>query len=248
MLRFGTGWGAHRLEALVWWARVPLAPTGRATWRGGFACAGVGRGGERFTTGLGDWWVARLNGVKWTPGPKGFYHVIGGGAVVDLKKFDPAKAKWVAPASVRQPIPLHECGGINSGWQLQPAALPEQRHDWWRGGRVRAVRACRSAADKVRFETEGVAPEWDRLLQRGEPLRLPAGYSATLLIDTDDYRCGYPMLEVSGGTGHACAGNGSKRFMRPATRPGRRVRGRRWRENISMGSVMSGSRPVRAAG
>lgn len=83
----------------------------------------MGRGGERFTTGLGDWWVARLNGVKWTPGPKEFYHVIGGGAVVDLKKFDPAKAKWVAPASVRQPIPLHECGGINSGWQLQPGGV-----------------------------------------------------------------------------------------------------------------------------
>ncbi|MFZ9683531.1 MAG: hypothetical protein ACO3DQ_10070, partial [Cephaloticoccus sp.] len=59
--------GQRRLEALVWWARPPVAPVGRATWRGGFACAGTGNGAERFTTGVAPWRAARLDAVKWGP-------------------------------------------------------------------------------------------------------------------------------------------------------------------------------------
>src|ERR1019366_1104481 len=34
--------GAHRLEALVWWAAPPESPEGRMTSRSGFGCAGLG--------------------------------------------------------------------------------------------------------------------------------------------------------------------------------------------------------------
>ncbi len=196
--------GAHRLEALVWWAQAPVAPTERATWRGGFACAGVGRRGERFTTGRAAWRAARLDGVTWTGALAGFYHVIGGGACVDLAQLAAAVKRWSRPAVVRAPITTHECGGIAPGWALEPAKLPEQRHEFWRGGRVRAVLLGAKTAEKIRFGDAASADEvagWEELLQDGTALRLPAGYSATLLIDTDDYLCGYPLLEVSGGAG-----------------------------------------------
>lgn len=196
--------GAHRLEALVWWAQVPVAPTGRATWRGGFACAGCGTAAARFTTGHARWQVARLTGVQWSGPPQGFYHVLGGGAHFAVGAGAAALRDWRQPVVVRAAIVAHECGGIAPGWQLQPAHLPEQRHELWRGGHLRVRQAQAAAVEKIRFGVESKGREiagWDALLQTGKAVRLPAGYEATLLIDTDDYLCGYPMLAVAGGAG-----------------------------------------------
>ncbi len=198
--------GTHRLEALVWWAAPPQAPEGRMSWRGGFACAGVGAEtvAKRFATGTAPWRVAQLAGVTWGPKLNGSYHVIGGSAHVDLGKFDASGAKWVEPAVVRAPVQFHPCGIVARGWQLQPAALPEQRHDLWRGGRVRAQLPKWTTAQGIKFGDEVAAEDvagWHALLQRGTALTLPARSETTLLIDTDDYLCGYPMVEFSGGAG-----------------------------------------------
>lgn len=196
--------GAHRLEALVWWAELPQAPEGRMTWRGGFACAGLAGAAARFTTGVARWRVARLEGLTWGTKLNRSYHVIGCSAQLDLAQLDPRRARWVTPAVVRAPIGAHPCGLVAGGWQLEPAALPEQRHDLWRGGRVRAQRPRWSAAPSLKFGAElapGQAAGWDRLLQAGAALTLPARHEVTVLIDTDDYLCGYPVLEFSGGAG-----------------------------------------------
>lgn len=196
--------GAHRLEALVWWAKVPVAPTGRATWRGGFACAGLGDNAARFTTGRARWQATRLNGMNWSGPLQGFYHVLGGGAHLDVAACAATLRDWREPVVVRPAIVTHECGGIAPGWQLQPSYLPEQRHDGWQGGRVRVWQSKIELTEKIRFGEEvdaRAAAGWDALLRQGKALRLPAGYKATLLIDTDDYLCGYPQLEVSGGAG-----------------------------------------------
>jgi alpha-L-rhamnosidase len=194
--------GAHRLEVLVWWDRPPVAPAGRMSWRAGFACAGLGRGGDRFTTGKAAWRAAQLDGMKWSGPLQGFYHVIGGGARMELAKLAASAKRWSKPAVVRPPIWTHDCGHAMDGWKLEPSNLPEQRHDWWRGGRVLAMRPRFTTAEKIQFEQgvgAGEAGGWNQLLKQGKALRLPAGYRATLLIDTDDYLCGYPLLEVSGG-------------------------------------------------
>lgn len=196
--------GRHRLEALVWWARVPVAPTGRATWRGGFACAGLDAAQPRFTTGVAPWRAARLRGVNWSGPLEGFYHVLGGGAQIDVAACATSADDWREPAVVRAAIVTHECGGVAPGWQLQPAELPEQRHELWRGGRVRILQRGAETAQKIRFGDETPAAAvagWNALLRKGKPLRLPAGFAGTLLIDADDYLCGYPRLEVAGGQG-----------------------------------------------
>lgn len=196
--------GAHRLEALVWWADQPQAPEGRMSWRGGFACAGLDAAAERFSTGTAPWRAARLAGVTWGPKLNRSYHVIGGSSEVDLGKFDARQAKWVQPAVVRERVQFNPCGIVARGWQLHPAALPEQRHDLWRGGRVRAQLPKWTTAQGVKFGAEVTAEkvaDWDALLQRGTPLRLAARSQTTVLIDTDDYLCGYPLLEFSGGAG-----------------------------------------------
>ncbi|MFM1851032.1 MAG: hypothetical protein RIS54_716 [Verrucomicrobiota bacterium] len=196
--------GRRRLEALVWWARPPVAPVGRATFRGGFACAGMGQGGDRFTTGVAPWRVARLDAVKWGPALPGFYHVIGGAAQIDTSRLTPRAADWCRPHMVRPPMWTHDNGLVMPGWRLRPSQLPEQRHDWWRGGRVRAFLSRYSRAERVRFEREAAPEEtkaWDALWRDGQELRLPAGYRATLLVDAEDYLCGYPRLQVAGGAG-----------------------------------------------
>lgn len=196
--------GSHRIEALVWWAAPPQAPEGRRSWRGGFACAGLGRAAARLTTGLAPWRVAWLRGVEWGPGLNGTYHVIGGSTRIDLNRFDARRAVWVKPAHVREPIASNLTGILARGWRLEPAALPEQRHELWRGGRVRARLPRWTAAPDVKFGAETattVVAGWNDLLQRGRALTLPAGHRETVLIDTDDYLCGYPLLEFSGGAG-----------------------------------------------
>lgn len=196
--------GAHRLEALVWWAAPPQSPEGRMTWRSGFACAGLGKASVRFTTGRAPWKVARLNGVTWGEKLNRSYHVIGCSAEMDFAKLDMRRASWVKPTVVRPPIDTSVTGIIAEGWQLQTSGLPEQRHDFWRGGRVRAYLPRASAAPHVKFGEEIAAErvkDWTRLLQGGAALSLPARYEVTVLIDSDDYLCGFPMLEYSGGSG-----------------------------------------------
>ncbi|MEO6873404.1 MAG: alpha-L-rhamnosidase C-terminal domain-containing protein [Opitutaceae bacterium] len=196
--------GPHRLEALVWWAKTPQAPEGRMTWRGGFACAGLGVASTRFTTGVASWKAAKLDGVVWGTKLNRSYHVIGCSAEMDLVQFDLRRAKWVKPAVVRDPVMDNPCGVLARGWQLLPAALPEQRHDLWRGGRVRAFLPRVNSASHVKLAGEAVperVADWTRLLRGEGALKLPARQEATVLIDTDDYLCGYPVLELSGGAG-----------------------------------------------
>jgi alpha-L-rhamnosidase len=196
--------GRHRLEALVWWDRTPTAPEARITLRGGFACAGLGAADALFSTGKAPWRVARMEGITWSQTTNRSYHVIGESALVDLGRFDPAKARWLPPSVVRAPIEAALTGIVGPGWQLRPSGLPEQRHDTWRGGRVRGRLARWSAAPMLKFGAEaepGVEPRWEALLSGKRSLRLPAGYEATLLVDTDDYLCGFPTLEFSGGAG-----------------------------------------------
>lgn len=196
--------GMHRLEALVWWAQTPQSPDGRMSWRGGFACAGLDKAEKRFTTGTAPWKVARLDGMVWGPAINRSYHVIGGSAQVDLAKLDANGARWVQPAVVRAAVEFNFTGIMARGWQLRPSALPEQRHDLWRGGRVRARLPRWTQAQGFRFGAEATASEtagWNRLLQGRGALTLPARHQTTVLIDTDDYLCGYAMLEFSGGAG-----------------------------------------------
>ena len=196
--------GMHRLEALVWWAAPPQSPEGRMTWRGGFACVGLGKGAGRFTTGVAPWKVARLNGVVWGEKLGRSYHVIGGSAAIDLAKFDARHASWVKPVAVRDPVPASPTGILAPGWQLQPSGLPEQRHDRWQGGRVRAWLPRTSTTPHVKFGGE-VSPDrvtdWTGLLHGTAALTLPARHEATVLVDTEDYLCGYPVIEFSGGAG-----------------------------------------------
>ncbi|MDB6127891.1 MAG: hypothetical protein JWM35_1787 [Verrucomicrobia bacterium] len=196
--------GVHRLEALVWWARPPQSPEGRMSWRGGFACVGLGSALKRVTTGIAPWRVTKLDGVTWGKKLNRSYHVIGCSAAMDLSKLDVRKTTWVKPSVVREPITSNPTGIIAPGWKLHAAALAEQRHDFWRGGRVRARLSRAISGPHVKFGAEAKPDRvaaWTALLQEGTALTLPARHEETVLIDTEDYLCGFPLLEFSGGAG-----------------------------------------------
>ncbi len=108
------------------------------------------------------------------------------------------------PSVIRSPVTDNPCGVLARGWQLRPSGLPEQRHDLWRGGNVRVRLPRWSAAPKLKMGGEAVAEsvaDWTRLLREGTALTLPARHQVTVLIDTDDYLCGFPLFEFSGGAG-----------------------------------------------
>ncbi len=106
--------GAHRLEALIWWAATPQAPEGRMTWRGGFACAGLGAVRMRASRRARRLWkAARLDGLAWGKKLNRSYHVIGCSAQMDLAKFDPS------PCEVGETIRRARSGRRQSLWRAR---------------------------------------------------------------------------------------------------------------------------------
>jgi alpha-L-rhamnosidase len=196
--------GRHVLSAQVWWIAdaaygVPSAPGGvtppmaQASFRGGFVLAANGDAAPQFNTGTAPWRVEDLThavALEKTPMPG--YHDIGPSFIVDAALWHKPGPK-VAPDIVRDSVePGNACGVARPGWRLETTPLPEQQRALFRGGRIREVR-------------EGTFPAWDwqRLADGSASLSVPVRTSHVVLWDLEDYHCGYPLLEVSGGRGAA---------------------------------------------
>ncbi|GHC05075.1 hypothetical protein GCM10007047_22530 [Cerasicoccus arenae] len=82
--------------------------------------------------------------------------------------------------------------------------MPEQNVELWFGGRVRAVRDAFLGTSISAAEAEGktsLVQSWDSLLQNQNGLKLDSGSCHEVIIDFEQYLCGYPYLEVEGGSG-----------------------------------------------
>ena len=103
-----------------------------------------------------------------------------------------------------------EYGGYAYGLQpihrLQPATLPAQRAAPWPGGRVRHV-AVGSWLDEQIVQVDGAAhqlteaSDWQALMDGDAPLVVPPRTRRQVIVDLDNYVCGYPSVVVSGGQG-----------------------------------------------
>lgn len=208
--------GAHRLEALVWWLgdqassgprlsgdhTAVAPPMTQMTRQGGFLLAGEAAWADRLTTGRAPWRVSDLTpAVTWTRRPMPVYQDIGPSWRVDLARWQ-AGGEEAAGVVVVEPVHENAYGVHRPGWRLQPTELPEQRRCAWSGGRVRAVTSDHDdrpfrAAD----EQDGRVRNAMALLGADGNWTVPEHATWTLLWDFEDYRCGYPALQFSGGAG-----------------------------------------------
>jgi hypothetical protein len=214
------GAGPHRAEALVWWlADGMLAgadgknikpPVAQTSWRGGFLFAAEGEFAALLNTGSAPWQVENLTqavrlGPPRFPGP-GVYHDIG-------PEFFTDGAAWINPdasvpaVTVTAGIQGNPHGVRRPGWRLATAALPEQRRERVRGGKLRAWEekwndgAVKEMERTTRRSSLQEAEDWHALFSSDGNVTIPAHAERTVMWDFEDYVCGYARLETEGGAG-----------------------------------------------
>ncbi len=199
--------GRHTFEAIVWWLADPEAasrtdqsgadplprpPMAQMTWRGGFLLFSEDL---PVCTGQADWMVADLtSSVRLFRQRIPQYFDVGPSYEFDLATW--SGGETCTAAVVTEPLEQNVYGVRRPGWCLHPASLPEQRRQFWTGGKIRAVRA--GWGEEAFCESADAA--WQSLLEGGE-IEIPPHSEVTVLWDMEHYRCGYPALSVRGGDG-----------------------------------------------
>jgi hypothetical protein len=198
------GPGAHCLSAEVWWIG-PHAPLVQKSWRGGFILAAEGDLGPVLNTGAGRWKVYDLDAWSFGAWPgEGKPPTVGACQTIDGRKLFAPTVKPETPVVVSGPMPVSEWSGVLPGWRLDPSELADQRGRVTRVGKVLAV-----IEGGLDLETplapaalkHPEIPDWQALLDKGQPVRLAGGRSVSVLVDLGDYYCGYSRATVSGGVG-----------------------------------------------
>ncbi|HEX3812028.1 MAG TPA: hypothetical protein VHX59_04225 [Mycobacteriales bacterium] len=199
--------GEHRIAARVW-TLGEGAPIAQLTLKHGFLLAAEGR--AELDTGTAAWEAAVLPGLGFLP----FGVAWGCGLKTDLDG-TVYPWGWAEGADELAWSPATVGDRASSRWYandippahlLVPAILPEQWSEPFDGGRVRLVAdypgEARThdlpvrAADSIAAEAE----QWQALLG-GRPLTVPANARRRVLIDLEEYVCGYPELRLAGGLG-----------------------------------------------
>ena len=199
--------GEHRIAARVW-TLGEGAPIGQLTVTHGFLLAVEGR--PDLNTGSGDWEAALLpghgflpTGVAWGCGLKtdldGTVYPWGWAEGKDDLDWTPATVGDRASSRCF-------ANDIPPAQLLEPAILPEQWSAPFTGGRIRLVADYPGdgrthdlpihAADSIGAETE----QWQALLG-GRPLSVPPHTRRRVLLDLEEYVCGYPELRLQDGRG-----------------------------------------------
>ena len=207
-LRLELAAGRHEFEAIVWWLAdpdsdsrtdqsgadpLPRPPMAQMTWRGGFL---LHSDDLPVSTGTADWLVADLTAaVRLFRQRIPHYFDVGPSHEFDLAAW--ARTEACAPAIVAAPLEQNIYGVRRPGWCLHPASIPEQRRQFWTGGRIRAVG---EGWGEDAFREFGDVALWQSVLE-GEELVIPPHSEVTALWDMEQYRCGYPSLSVEGGDG-----------------------------------------------
>ena len=200
--------GTHRLEAVVYRMEA-VRPRGvLSAGKGGFLLKAGGAYDALLTTGTAKWQAVRVRGTRMT----GFGDSEGfggsGQSVAEGTGFlDPAAASG-APCGVkvvRRRVVDSEYGVPRTDWALFPTERPDQMSARRQPGSFKAGQPLFRADTNVYYQASDagfpLVAEMNALLREGKSVTIPAGTSARLVWDMDDYFCAYPILETSGGAG-----------------------------------------------
>lgn len=200
--------GEHRIVAVAWaagraapWAQISAGP--------GFLLAAEGPAAKLLDTGVAEWELRPLHGIRFLDHP-GISHdgYTGKKLCIDGRQFPFdavdgvgdgwSKACTLAPAATGYPCELL------SRRSLRPALLPPMlsRSVWglrvrfaeWTDASRHEDRPCDPRANDPRL-----AAALQALIDRGRDLLVPARTRFRAVIDLDDYFCAYPHLRVSDG-------------------------------------------------
>jgi hypothetical protein len=220
--------GQHVLVARVWdWGLERfLTPLAQMSVRRGFLLAAEGAAGQRLGTGLAAWEGMRLGGHTVHP-----RNVLAGGVErVDGPAFDwgfqAGRGEGWRPVEVVEQARTRDWpyGEVHAVHHLRPAMIGPLLDDPRRVGRVRYATADPSEPTPggrrgagSREAAEGSEPEqsrvdldrhdprlaelWQALVTGGGAVTVPADAKVQVVIDLEQYHCGYPHLTIVGGAG-----------------------------------------------
>ena len=196
--------GEHEIRAEVWWLGN-AAPQALITFRGGFCLKADGNYDEQLTTGTAEWQVLRRKGWDLKrESPPYCYHDIGNRQYLDAAVWF-RETEWVR-AVVARPAVKNNMTGVDQvgGWKCFPSPLPEQFRRTIQVGSIRAlVDNPVSAPEHVQVSAAAcehdLLADFNAAYQAGEHIDIPANTSIGILIDLEDYYCGYPSLKISDG-------------------------------------------------
>ncbi|MBA3684047.1 MAG: alpha-L-rhamnosidase, partial [Planctomycetes bacterium] len=202
--------GEHLLTARTWWLGMDAtSPYAQVTIRPGFVCAAEDLEPGVVNTGFAPWQVKRLDGYGWVPAEMTW--ATGVKVALDAARFPWGWQRgdgdgWATPHTLTWAGNEHEVVDHDLRWYLRPAELPAMRDEPCAPGRIRHLAAIPSlavrdlAVDPAAHRVEEAA-SWQAMLTSGAPAQVPAHALRRVIVDLDDYVCGYLELDVRGGAG-----------------------------------------------
>jgi alpha-L-rhamnosidase len=164
------------------------------------------------STGTAAWECKRLGGYGFVrPQLTNAFIVCGAKVIIDGRAFDWGFERgdgdgWVAAKTLGHAVPNLPVAERRLEWGLRPAILPAMIEEPRRVGAVRHVEQVTSDDTRpLRIEEANhradEAPAWQRLLKDPSPLTIPPHTRRRVIVDFDEYYCGYPELITTGGRG-----------------------------------------------
>ena len=197
--------GEHELRVEVWWLG-DAAPQALITHRGGFCLKADGSYHEQLSTGTAEWQALKRGG--WSSErkvPPYCYHDIGHSQHINAAEWF-QEDLWQSACIARDAV--HDgMTGVDSvgGWKLYPSPLPEQFRREIQAGTIRALVNNPSAAGAHQLVDSAACndprlSDFNQQYTAQQSIEIPADTQLGILIDLEEYYCGFPLLQVADGT------------------------------------------------
>jgi len=205
------GPGAHVLSARVWSPGV-ASPRWRLSLRHGLLVSPQNVDHQsRIATGHAPWEALAIPGYTFTPPFEHDFYSIGHTSTVDAAQVPRGAERgaghgWTPVETLQAGANPDRRNRFTAIHLLRPAIVPPRIERECRPGKVQFVGSLIHRPDKdhpfLKKEHLGAeAEEWQALWDQNRPLVIPAQAHLRVLIDLDDYYCGYPFVLCSGGQG-----------------------------------------------
>jgi hypothetical protein len=196
--------GAHTLVAQSWWLGN-LAPFAQMTVRPGFLLAAEGRWQEILSTGKAPWEAMLLPGIEHIPatvtwGAGGKVRLLGDRYAWGWESGE--IGHWAPVETICPACSAYRANNYLPTWLLQSATLPPMYEQRLRVGAIRYLTADAApypVTDEKDLPCERSA--WQACISAGQPVTVPAHARRRIILDLENYYCGYPEMTVSGGRG-----------------------------------------------
>ncbi len=196
--------GKHVFRCLQWYFGVTNSPSAQITLKPGFLFATSDKAyWDKLNTGSpGVWKVALLQGLRFDAELPGF---ITRTPILNVRKYLEAQP-YVDPVVTENGKGSTVWGAMARGWRLYPSELPEQfrAERMEKVGKVCAVYEPGEDILKehpiTREDMESpCCKEWQAMIDGIKPVTVAPNTNVKVLVDLEDYYCGYTCIEASGG-------------------------------------------------